>query len=76
MKITKNITVTGKDIITDYFVPEGTKQGATIQPKEVKVTVWSETKQQFIDFAAKNVLFSWTDAEPVKVEKAEAETKP
>ena len=75
MKITKNITVTGKDIITDYFVPEGTKHGATVEPKDVRVTVWSETKQQFIDFAAKNVHFSWTDAEPVKVGKDEAATK-
>ena len=69
MKITKNITVTGKDIITEYFVPEAVKQGATIQPKEVKVAVWSATKQQFIDFDAKNVLFIWTDAAPVKAEK-------
>ena len=69
MKITKNITVTGKDIITEYFVPEAVKQGATIQPTEVKVAVWSATKQQFIDFDAKNVLFIWTDAAPVKAEK-------
>ena len=72
MKITKNITITGKDVIADYFVPEAEKQGIKLESKNVKVSVWSATKEQFIDFEAKNVLFIWTDAEPVKVEKPAA----
>ena len=61
MKLTQNIEVTGTEIISAYFIPEAQKQGIKLEPKDIKVQVYSKSKEQFIDFDAKNVKFVWNN---------------
>ena len=67
MKITKNITIDGREVIANYFQPEAKKQGVEeIMSKDIVVQVWSQTKGMFIDFEPKHVLFIWKTPEPEK----------
>jgi hypothetical protein len=59
MHIQQTIEIDGTEAISAYFIPEAQKQGITLTPDDVKISVWSETKQQYIPFKPDKVKFTW-----------------
>lgn len=59
MKITINAESTGEDAVKS-LIDQLVAQGINAKPEEIKVQVWSEKGQKFIDFDAKQIKFTYT----------------
>lgn len=58
MKLQINAEMDGAEILKDYVIPIFEKNGVPIKTSEsVKLQVWSEKAQKFIDFAPDQIKF-------------------
>ena len=62
MKLQKTIELTGNDIVKDYISPTAAALfKLDVKPEQVKISVYSETKKEFIKFDGKNIKFVWSE---------------
>ena len=57
MKIQVNAETDGNEIISQYILPQIKNQGIEPKTEEIKVMVWSEKSQKYIDFKPEQVKF-------------------
>ena len=58
MKVSINAEVSGQEVIDEFVIPKiNEENGIVVNTGEVKVSVFSEKKNEYIDFDSKNVKF-------------------
>lgn len=58
MKLQINAEIDGVEVLKEYVIPSFEKAGVPVQTSDsVKVQVWSEKSQKFIDFNPEQIKF-------------------